>query len=123
MTREEIEKLSDEELTELVATYVMGWVLQHIGYGVMQPAWMNSKVFQQHTNLWCPLTDMNDAWMVVDEVITKGFSITSIFDTEDQPGYLFWCCESANLGFIDYMVRADTQQRAICIAAALAVQE
>ena len=66
MTSDEIEALSDAELTKSVAEQVMRWIVspsnQTIWYGHLSPI-----------TPWRPLDDWNHAMMAVEEMRAKGF--------------------------------------------------
>ena len=118
LTREQIEKASDEELREWVAEYVMGMVEQYVEgqfggayvFVVGEPDgnWISKENIPHYS------TDIAAAWQVVEK-----------FKNHDPHGFDICCGDwgyTIQIGFYDETLCEDeSAPRAICKAALLAV--
>ena len=111
MTLEELQRLSDSELIEKVATDVMTWrkdLFLELPYGL----WTDQNgLSKAHTSDWNPLTDWNHTMEVVDKF--PAFAFEALYKGSYHVRF------SPDERWRD--IHDASAQRAICLAALLAV--
>lgn len=72
--------MTDAELIRLAATKVIGWHLdaEHRKY------WMDGSLAVADASLWNPLTDISDAWMLVEKLRHFRFCLNSCVEDNKE---------------------------------------
>ena len=129
MTLDELQRLTDDQLIEKVAVEAMGWHVANDPRCGACKDWVNRVgVWQAHERIgcddpgdrWNPLTDWNHTIEVVERIESLGFE----WRIDARPG-LQRGCRIAPTGEFNtprvQFVANDSGQRAICLAALLAL--
>lgn len=114
--------MTDPDIIRRLAEDVMGWTLKVV------PEWKhsgNDKYWQDksgriHSWGWNPLRDANDMLMVIEAMREKDFGC--LFKSHPKYEYYAWFHKSKGFMLVTTdWIKADTAQRAVCLAALKAI--